>query len=217
MGRVFSGQRGQQVRAADRVLIYPRLDRDARHAGGRHRGVSASGHVLGVGVRRHPPVVAGKPHVLSLRDHVAVGVVGVQRRLRQRAVGLRSLLRHGRKQLSSLGEGRSLAQDLPVLFGDRGLVRAVHAGRLVDAPQPEGRGVRAVVQFGGVAVGCPSCLAQASVGIEAVGGLRHLVSMRPLLAVIVYEARARPLDRMRRRDVECVQGLAGGLSARRVA
>ena len=217
MGRVFSGQRGQQVRAADRVLIYPRLDRDARHAGGRHRGVSASGHVLGVGVRRHPPVVAGKPHVLSLRDHVAVGVVGIQRRLRQRAVGLRSLLRHGCQQLPPLGECSGLAQDLLVLLRDAEFVLAVDAGRLVDVPLPEERGVRAVVQLCGVVVGCPFYLTWTSVGIEAVGGLRHLVSMRPLLAVVVYEARARPLDRMRRRDVERVQGLAGGLSARRVA
>ena len=43
------------------------------------------------------------------------------------------------------------------------------------------------------------------------------MSVFPLLAVVVHEIRARPFDRMRRRDIESMYCLPYGLFARRVA
>ena len=114
--------------------------------------------------------------------------------LGQRAVGLNGFLRHGRQQPPSLAQGGGEAPYLLVLLLDAGLLYTIDPAALVDVRLLYRRVLRAVVQFGRVAVGLPSdhpCRSVAFCRIIGFGGLR---TVHPLVLCVVHQICPRRFD-----------------------
>ena len=201
IGSIACGKGCKQVRAIGRVLIDIRLDRNPGHSSGHHSRKGAAGLVLRVGVGGHLPVEAGKPYILSLRDHVAIGVVGVRRGLGQRSVGLNGPLSRGRQKPPPLAERGGYVTNLLELFRYVEIIESVRSPFSINIPLFDGSTVGSKVIIIIIVISYFRHHLKRSVRFLYIRCFPSLCTAHPLLSAVIEKICALDLHRAVRHNV----------------